>query len=477
MHRFAHNPLRTPSLPLLPSGRWLAGLAAAVLACLLMLLDGGYRAAPGAHAGATMPAAPTSPPVAHSVAAGQRQLHFEPNQGQAPKAVRYLSRGPLHSIEVFDDGMRLSARPSAADLAEPSARLRFVGANGAGGFETREPAPGKASYLHGSDPAGWIRDVPRYRQLRYAQLYAGIDLVYYSRDGQMEFDFVVRPGADPSRIRFHVDGAQAPAIADSGELLLDGAQGALRLHRPVLYQNIDGERKVLDGRYVLLGEREVGFEVAAYDSRYPLIIDPVFNLLHSTYLGGVHDDVVGGMVLDAKGNAYVVGHSGSEDWPVSGNAVQTARKNLGVYVRNVVVTKFDAAGTLVWSTFLGGSVNDYGRGIALDAAGRVVIAGQTLSSDFPTTANALQRQLQGSANAFIAVLSADGSALEYSSLYGGSGGSDATGLKIDATGQWVIAGSAGPAWPRRQGPTRPRWPTATRPSSPGSICRPAVSRR
>ena len=444
MHRFAHNPLRTPSLPLLPSGRWLAGLAAAVLACLLMLLDGGYRAAPGAHAGATMPAAPTSPPVAHSVAAGQRQLHFEPNQGQAPKAVRYLSRGPLHSIEVFDDGMRLSARPLSADLAEPSARLRFVGANGAGGFETREPAPGKASYLHGSDPAGWIRDVPRYRQLRYAQLYAGIDLVYYSRDGQMEFDFVVRPGADPSRIRFHVDGAQAPAIADSGELLLDGAQGALRLHRPVLYQNIDGERKVLDGRYVLLGEREVGFEVAAYDSRYPLIIDPVFNLLHSTYLGGVHDDVVGGMVLDAKGNAYVVGHSGSEDWPVSGNAVQTARKNLGVYVRNVVVTKFDAAGTLVWSTFLGGSVNDYGRGIALDAAGRVVIAGQTLSSDFPTTANALQRQLQGSANAFIAVLSADGSALEYSSLYGGSGGSDATGLKIDATGQWVIAGSAGP---------------------------------
>jgi hypothetical protein len=440
MQRIGHVQSRMAGTRLHP---WRTGMTVALLALGLALLAGTMRGALQ-PAAAPLSAAAQRPALADIAAPGPKFLHFEPNRGQAPKAVRYLSRGPLHSVQVFDDGMHLSARPAAADAAPPSAYLRFIGANREGRFESREPAPGKASYLRGSDPAQWIRDLPRYRQLRYAQLYAGIDLVYYSRDGEMEFDFVVKPGADPSRIRFHVDALVPPVVADSGELLLDGAQGALRLRRPVLYQHIDGQKKVLAGRYVLRGEREVGFEVADYDKRHPLIIDPVFNLLHSTYLGGVHDDVVGGMVLDANGNAYVVGHSGSEDWPVSGNAVQTDRKNLGVYVRNVVVTKFDAAGTLVWSTFLGGSVNDYGRGIALDAAGRVLIAGQTLSSDFPTTANALQRQLQGSGNAFIAVLSADGSALEYSSLYGGIGGSDATGLRIDAASQVVIAGSAGP---------------------------------
>ena len=91
----------------------------------------------------------------------------------------------------------------------------------------------------------------------------------------------------------------------------------------------------------------------------------------------MHDDQVGGVVLDAQNNAYVVGNSGSEDFPVSGNAYQSTRKAIGSYVRNVVVTKFDASGTLVYSTFIGGSVNDYGIGIAVDGNGRASITGYT----------------------------------------------------------------------------------------------------
>lgn len=378
-----------------------------------------------------------------------RQLRFERNQGQAPQDVRYLSRGPRHQLSVFDDGLALST--PTADGTPSSARLRFLGARRSGHFEEREPVATRAHYLHGADPARWIRDVHQARQLRYAELYRGIDLVYYSRDGELEFDLVVRPGADPGLIHLQASGAKAPHIDADGHLLLDGEDGVLRVHRPVLQQNINGQRITLDARWVLGNDGSLRFDLPVYDKRHPLVIDPVFKLLYSTYLGGVHDDVVGGMVLDTSGNAYVVGHSGSEDWPVSGNAVQTSRKNLGVYVRNVVVTKFDAAGTLVWSTFLGGGVNDYGRGIALDAQGRVVIAGQTLSSDFPTTAGGYQRQLQGSANAFVAVLSPDGSTLEYASLYGGAGGSDATGLKIDPAGRVMIAGSAGPGLPTTAG--------------------------
>ena len=395
-------------------------------------------------------AAAESAPASSVMQANQaRQLRFERNQGQAPQEVRYLSRGSRHQLSVFDDGLALSA--AAADGTLSSARLRFVDAQHGGSFEEREPVDARTHYLHGADPARWVRGVHQVRQLRYAEIYRGIDLVYYSRDGELEFDLVVKPGADPGLIRLQASGAKRPFIDADGHLLLDGEGGVLRVHRPVLQQNIEGQRITLDARWVLGAGGVLRFDLPAYDKRYPLVIDPVFKLLYSTYLGGVHDDVVGGMVLDANGNAYVIGHSGSEDWPVSGNAVQTKRKNLGVYVRNVVVTKFDAAGTLIWSTFLGGSVNDFGRGIGLDGQGRVVITGQTLSSDFPTTANALQRQLQGSANAFVAVLSPDGSALEYASLYGGAGGSDAIGLKIDPAGRAVIVGSAGPGLPTTAG--------------------------
>jgi hypothetical protein len=395
-------------------------------------------------------AAPTAPPRAldgRSVAT--QFLQFEPNRGQAPKAVRYVSRGPGHSVEVFDDGLSLAAPGGAA------AQLRFVGARSGGTFEAREPAPGHANYLVGAIASRWIGSVPRYRQLRYAGLYAGIDLVYYSRGGEMEFDLVVRPGADPSRIRLHVGGAVAPALAANGDLLLDGAQGALRLHRPVLYQNIDGQRRTLEARYVLRGERELGFELPAYDKRYPLVIDPVVKLLYSTYLGGVHDDQVGAMALDAQGNAYVVGNSGSEDWPVSANAYQSARKAIGRYVRNVVVTKFDASGTLVYSTFLGGTQNDYGSGIAVDAAGNAYLTGSTVSPDFPVTANALQPAFAGAQSAYLAVLSPDGAALRYASFYGGGGGSQGAGIALDATGTAVLAGRAGPGLPTTAGAYKP----------------------
>ena len=295
-----------------------------------------------------------------------------------------------------------------------------------------------------SHASQWQRALPQFKQLRYAQAYPGIDLVYYSREGEFEFDFVVMPGADARQIRLQTEGAAKPVINAQGELLLDGQAGLLRIKKPVLYQHIDGQKVVLDARWVLAPNGELSFALPAYDKRHVLVIDPVFKLLHSTYLGGVHDDQVGALVLDAQGNAYIVGNSGSEDWPVSGNAYQTRRKNLGVYVRNVVVTKFDAAGTLLWSTFIGGSVNDYGAGIALDAAGQVVISGSTNSSDFPTTAGAHQNTLRGGASGFVAVLSPDGSTLVQSTLYGGTGTAGVNAMALDGAGNVVISGNAGP---------------------------------
>jgi len=392
------------------------------------------------------PASPLPRRVAGAGESATQFLRFEPNRGQAAKPVRFLSRGPRHHVEIFDDSIALASLHEGSG-AVTSARLRFAGIDAAGSFEAREPAPGVANYLSGSDARTWIRGVPRYRQLRRADLYPGIDLVYYSRGGELEFDLVVKPGADPSRIRIDIGGAATPMLAANGDLLLDGADGALRLHRPVLHQHIDGKKTTLDGRYVLDGKRRLRFALPAYDKRYPLVIDPVFKLLYSTYLTGLHDEQVGAMALDAQSNAYVVGQTNSDDFVVSGNAHRTGKSTTGL-AYNVVVTKFDASGTLIYSTYLGGggsgsgSDSDIGSAIAVDAAGNAYVTGNTTSRDFPVTAGAQQRVFTGSLSAFLAALSPDGSALAHSTYYGGSGSVQAKAIALDAGGAPVIAGFA-----------------------------------
>ncbi len=405
-------------------------------------------------------AKPAPTPTAYPIAAGRVRptLTFEPNAGQALADVRYVARASQASAEVLDDGVRF--RSVAASGAPGTTTLRFVGTRGAAAFDAREPAPGVTHHLTG-ERAHWRRNVTSYGQLRRTDVYPGIDLVWYGRASALEYDLVVKPGADPSRIRFAVEGegegkgegkGVRPATLDAatGDLLLDGATGHLRLHAPQVYQVVDGERRPVDGRYVRHADGRYGFAVGSYDTSRPLVIDPVIKLLYGTYLGGVHDDQVAGMAVDAEGNAYVVGFSGSEDWPVTGNAWQSTRKALGRYVRNVVVTKFDPSGTLVYSTFIGGSTNDYGKSIAVDASGRAYIAGTTNSPDYPVTANAYQSAYRGTQSAFLSVLSSDGSTLAYSTFYGGSGGANVANLALDG-GAVVVGGTAGPGLPTTAG--------------------------
>ncbi|MCE9657980.1 MAG: SBBP repeat-containing protein [Burkholderiales bacterium] len=445
-------------------GRWRIGRAGVPLALGIVIAAAAAALWPGrgtptapapARPQAMAPGAlqPLAPAALRSITAPS--LRFETNLGQAVPEARFVARGADFAAEVFDDGVRVS-RPArrGADgtpSAAASARLRFVGAATSRPIDPRERAAGSTNYLLGSDRGQWLRDVPSWRQLRQADLYPGIDLVYYGRDSVFEYDLVVHPGADPSRIRIAVSAEAKPKIDAAGDLLLDGAEGKLRMHRPVLYQHVDGKKKTLAGDYVLLAANEVGFRLPEYDRTLPLVIDPTFKLLYSTYLGGVHDDQVGGVVLDAQNNAYVVGNSGSEDFPVSGNAYQNTRKAIGRYVRNVVVTKFDASGTLIYSTFIGGTVNDYGIGIAVDGNGRASITGYTDSPDFPVTANAYQATKIGGRSTYLATLSSDGSALAYSTYYSGTGGSGAANVFVEPGGTLLIGGTAGPGLPTTVG--------------------------
>ena len=426
---------------------WGAGLLMALLATAAWLATSWPAGGPGRFAGAgidlTTRAGHAPAALPSAVPRFAPPLQFEPNRGQAANGIRYLARGPRHQVAIFGDGM------SVAQLGQPAAQLRFIGAGtgtGMGGdvlFEERAPALGVSHHLLGMDEARWQRHVPRFRQLRRPGLYPGIDLVYYSREGEFEFDLVVQPGADPSVIRLLQQGTRAAAIDSEGRLRLDGGDGQLMVKRPVLYQHIDGQRITLDAQWVRHADGSFGFALPAYDRSRVLVIDPVFKLQYATYLGGVHDDAPEAMTLDAQGNVYVVGQSASEDWPVSGNALQRTRKNLGRYAYDVVVSKFDPAGTLLWSTFYGGLQDEHGRAIRVDAAGRVIIAGDTASDDLPTTAGALQRTRRGATDGFVAVLSPDGSVLEQATYFGGTGGTTINALALAGQGRLMAAGSAG----------------------------------
>ncbi len=245
---------------------------------------------------------------------GKPPLQFEENQGQADKSVRFLARGPGYSLYLTGNEAVLALGKST-----PLAlRMRLVGAAPAPLVGGLEELPGKANYFIGKDPAKWRTNVPTYAKVLYRDVYPGIDLLHYGNQRQLEYDFVVAPGADPKKIVLGFKGIDKLEIAE-GDLVLHVTGGAIRQHKPVIYQEIDGTRQEIAGSYVRKGANRIGFKVAAYDRSRTLVIDPVV-LSYSTYLGGSADDRAGGIAVDASGNAYVTASSASSDFPTTPGA-------------------------------------------------------------------------------------------------------------------------------------------------------------
>src|SRR5437016_6840034 len=353
---------------------------------------------------AGMVAAEVSKPVKPALLEtyGKLPLSFEANDGQADPQVKFLSRGRGYTLFLTSTetvlvlregasarnvggGLPAAKRERGKALSGTVLRMTFVKANPAPAVAGVGELPGKSNYFVGNDPKKWRVNVPTYAKVRYQDLYPGIDLVYYGNQRQLEYDFVVSPGADPKAITLAFDGVDGAAIDALGDLVLRAGETEVRLRKPFVYQDHDGQRAVIPTRYVLKAERQVAFEVAAYDITQPLIIDPV--LVYSTLLGGSNDDRGFGIAVDAAGNAYVTGGTGSSDFPTTAGAFQTTLGGSS----DAFVTKLDPTGTaLVYSTYLGGSSGDFANGIAVDATGSAYVTGTTLSADFPTTPGAAQ---------------------------------------------------------------------------------------
>jgi hypothetical protein len=381
---------------------------------------------------------------------GAIPLHFEANRGQTDSRVKFLSRGPGYTVFLTStETVLLLSKPGGRTGGATALRMSLHEGNPDARVVGREELPGAVNDFSGRDRSRWRTGIPTYGRVAYQDVYPGVDLVYYGNQRQLEYDFVVGPGADPGRIALDFAGADRVEVDARGDLVLHTRAGELRQRKPVVYQVVDGRRHGIAGGYTMTGPRQVRFRVAAYDKSLPLVIDPV--LIYSTYLGGSADDFALHVAVDAGGNAYVTGFTvGSLDFPTVG--VLDTTYNGGA--RDAFVTKLDPSGsTLLYSTYLGGSADDRGQGVALDAEGNAYIVGSTASSNFPTTPGAFDTIANGSNDGFVAKLDPTGSMLLYSTYLGGVGATEVgLAVAVDVAGHAYLTGATNsPDFPQTPG--------------------------
>jgi hypothetical protein len=361
-------------------------------------------------------------------------MSFEANLGQADPEVDFLSRGHDYVLFLTSQEAVFALRtPPARDAAV--LRMRLVGANARPRVRGVGELPGRSSYFIGKDPRKWRSGVPTFARVEYRDVYPGVDLVYYgARQKTLEYDFVVAPGADPTAIALGFQGAERLDLEAGGALAVRVGSEQVRLHKPVAYQQVGDTRRDVTAEYVLRDDGRVGFRVAAYDRGTALVIDPV--VAYGTVLGGSGVDQGFGIAVDVGANAYVTGNAFSVDFPTTAGVVQPAPAS----GNEVFVARLSEAGVLIYSTLVGGSLDDAGRAIAIDGLGNAFVTGFTSSIDFPTTPGAFQPVLNGATNAFVIKLNPAGSALVYSTFLGGDGVDVGLGIAADTVGNAYVTG-------------------------------------
>lgn len=394
-------------------------------------------------------------------------IAFEPNHGQFGKQIKFATHGRGYQLAVSGTETLISLKRSgnAQDPTEKQAkasevRMKLLGSNKQASVRGEKQLASRTNYFLGDAKDKWRRDVPNFSQVRCAGVYPGVDLVYYGNQQELEYDFVVSPGADPSDIVLGFDGASAAKVSKNGDLVLRTPGGEILHRKPVIYQEIRGQKQTVEGKYVVLSEPKaasdsltrVAFQVSNYDHSNPLVIDPVLSWI--TYAGGGgnanQEDKGFGISYDPAGNIYVTGQTNGY-FPVSGGYDSTfSTSNADAYGANkdLFVSKYSATGVLQWSTYLGGTADESSGGIAADASGCYVVG--TSSSLSNTAANRYpllrayydQTGVLGYA-ATLTKLNTSGNALIYSTFWGGSDWTFGYGVDVDTAGDpWIVGRTA-----------------------------------
>lgn len=389
-------------------------------------------------------------------------------------------------------------------------RLEFVGATSHPHLSASAPVPGVTNYIRGRNPRHWLLHIPHYGTVQYKNLYRGVTLSFHGSGAGPEFDFNLAPRADLALIRLRFHGAKRPRIDSAGNLVIGSAAGLLHLHQPRAYQEIAFVRRPVNAHFRIARSGQVAFALGPYDHCRPLVIDPV--LSYSTLLGGGDEDEATAIALDSSGNVYVTGTTASADFPAPGGALSalgtreafvTSRRadssalnyttliggsgadfansiavnrdgeayitgsttsrdfpatpnvvgNLPFGREDAFVAKLNPGGAIEWATYLGGSDDDSGNAIAIDADGDAYIAGDTLSRDFAgASVNPLQSANRGLDDAFVAELNPAGTRLLYATYLGGGQADWANAIALDgAQNAYIAGGTASPDFPHTSG--------------------------
>ncbi len=409
-------------------------------------------------------------------------MNFEVNQGQTDKRVKFLARGAGYTLFLTGRGAVMafphtSARTTKPQLppapyalprvtpvaqtvpaakpqrAESVLSMRVVGGNAGAAVTGLDKQEAESNYFIGNDSSKWHSRVPNYGKVQYAGVYPGVDLVYYGNQKELEYDFVVKAGANPKQIELALgsgpDGAVAiPVRVDhEGDLVasLDGDD--VVFHKPVIYQpaTAANAKAAVDGQFVLKGNGRVGFDVSSYDRSRELVIDPV--LTYSTYLGGSDEDIAYGVTYGVRfGQPIVVGSTRSADFPSVLALYPFHPGSCGAQTcRDLFVSKWNPAlNKVIFSTYVGGSNDEVPYQVTQDVFGDIFLTGYTLSTDFPIRGPVVQKTFGGgtvTGDAFLVQVESAGFYLEWSTYIGGSGDDVGYSIQVDAPGNSYVAGS------------------------------------
>ena len=391
-------------------------------------------------------------------------LAFEANQGQTDPQVKYMARGNGYKLfltsskaimtlpggrkpsEVMD--MMMNKRRGAAGVkamlkkragthrqASPSAvlQMNFLGPNTNPQLVAEERQPGKINYFIGKDRSQWHSNIPLYGRVSYRNVYPGIDLAFHGAAKQLEFDYLVSPGADAKAIGLSFEGAESMHTNQAGDLILATTAGPVELHKPVAYQSKGGARETVNARFVLTSNNKVTFELGGYDRNRQVVIDPTVSF--STYFGGGGGDYSTGVAVDAaSGDAFVTGATDSASIPGNGGAVGF----------DAYVTEITSTGTLVGTTIFGGGADEFPGGITIGNLG-IYVAGTTDSNNFPVTSGAAQTTFMGGASggnndAFAVRLAFADLSITWGTYIAGSNSDTALGVAVDSLDNVYVVG-------------------------------------
>jgi hypothetical protein len=468
--------------------------------------------------------APSSSKAALTRSLGRMPLSFIENRGQVDSRVPYYVEGRDTSLYFTAGGMTLvqterkrgngsrKGRLEKASLGrlipqKPEAvshwvvNLDFVGANPNPKIAATDKLPGIVSYFRGPRE-NWHTNLSTYGSIVYSDLWPGIDLVYSGTQNRLKYTLLVKPGADPARVRLAYRGVQGIRLNDGGQLEVETPAGGFNDDKPHAYQDLDGRRAEVPAAYALdrassNGSHGYGFQLGSYDRGRPLVLDPAV-LVYSGYIGGSGLESGNSIAVDIFGNAYVAGYTSYPVWGVGtvppghagyegfvekvnaagtgfvyrghfggngddyatgiavdnvGSAYVTGYTNSVDFVFNLpgrpygggwdaFVLKVNPSGTdLLYGSYLGGASDDFGAGIAVDSLGRAYVTGWTSSnsSSFPVNGGP-DLTYNGNVDAFVARVSADGASLDYCGYIGGSSDDFGTGIAVDSSGNAYVTG-------------------------------------